>query len=239
MQLVICTEMFDELHTPRRQSKWPGYYKEKMKEKIENDLSRKVHDYDTTSEIEESARKLVKKHAPDLHYPDSILLAIAKSENWPQIITSDIGLENSCSSEKVFCFVPGEMGQPTIKTPKFSVNKFLLKLKDKNKHRELEDDIIFIFRDLTYKWSELDLNYDDLNNAEEKENFEKAFHKIVTEMKTFDPVFDRLHGKKYDDDTVIKFFRNIKSRRISSYKKLTDILWSKEEIKHRSIALLK
>jgi len=239
-QLVICSEIFEELNKPRPQAKWPGYYKEKIKEKIEKDLSRKVFNYETSNEIEESAKELVKKYPDYLHYPDSHLLAIAKLENWPQIISSDIGLETSCLCEAVLCFIPGEMGQLTIKTPKLSfdesLDEFFLMLKNKKVSNERIDKItIFLFRDLAYKWRELDLNNVGLNNTETKENFEKYFHKIITEMKTYDPVFDRLHGKKYDDAIVKKFFRNIRSGSISSYKKLTDLLRSKEEIKQIGI----
>jgi len=233
-QLVICSEIFDELNKPRPQAKWPGYYKEKMKEKIEKDLSRKVFDYVTSNEIEESAKELVKKYPDYLHYPDSHLLAIAKSENWPQIISSDKGLETSCLCEVVWCFVPGEMELPSEEGEKFSWEEFFSELKDKNKSKELEDKIISVFRWLTHQWRAL-----DHNNDEEKEDFEKdIFHEIITEMKNYDPIFDKLHGKKCDDDIVIKFFNNIRPQSISSYKKLTDILRSKEEIKHKNIDLL-
>ena len=53
-----------------------------------------------TSDLKKPAKQLENKHE-SLHYPDSILLALAIREHYA-VITNDVILAECCKSEKVF-----------------------------------------------------------------------------------------------------------------------------------------
>ena len=133
-QIAVCNEVFAELFKPKKPStgRWPGFTKNIMIKRLTEAFGDRIHDYTTTSTAKSDAVLLEKKYSSKgLHFPDSILLAIAKIESDAGIITGDIALSDCCSLENVPCFDQNLLVQETIEIEKKDPIVILSKLDKK------------------------------------------------------------------------------------------------------------
>jgi len=99
----------------------------------------------------------------------------------------------------------------------------------------MDDDIILVFKILANEWNEIKKLGHIYGATERIKKFEGGFHMTITGMKNHDSIFERLHEKKYHEIIVEKFFSQILISNTLSYKKLTDMLRSKEEVTDGSV----
>jgi len=202
---------------------------------MEEKFGDRIQDYPTPSEAKELTANLVKKHSElGLHDPDSILLAIAIHEFWGNVISNDDSLKQSCKAENISCFDQTKITYHREEARGIHIDEFLSELKDHHKSKEMDDDIILVFKILANEWNEIKKLGYVYGDTERIKKFERGFHMTITGMKNHDSIFERLHEKKYHEIIVEKFFSQILISNTLSYEKLTDMLRSKEEITDRN-----
>ena len=236
-QIIVCNEVFAELFEPKKPSvgRWPGFTKDIIIKHLTESFGGRILDYTTTGEDKVLAKSLEKKyHVEGLHYPDSILLAIAKIKNG-EVITGDASLSNCCSLEKISCFDQNLLVLQTIKVKKKDASEILAKLDTNFSAKELEEDIIWLFQDLLEK-------FDDWKNSfwiedEKKLIFETALQRRISSLKSHDSEFEKLLQHKIDSLFFKEFFLKIENG-ITSYHELLSLLKSKQELKKQNIQSL-
>ena len=233
-KIVLCNEVFLELFEPKKLlvGRWPGFTKDIIIKHLTETFGDRILDYSTTGEEKSLAASLEKKYnSKELHYPDSILLAIAKIEGWNNIITGDVALSICCSLENVSCFDQNLLIPKIIEIKKYDPKEILSKLDTNYSIKELEDDVIWLFKDLYDKWNSCSSNgWDDVNS---KFVFQTALQRRISTLKSHEPLFGQLLKYKIDSLYVEKFFLKIKNG-INSYDDIFSLLKSKQELKKQN-----
>ncbi len=232
-KIVICNEIFEELYKPKKldSGRWPGFTKNIIIEKLEKIFGDRILDYSTSEEVKILSKSFEEKYSlKGLHYPDSILLAIAKVEEWNNIISGDKILLECCSLENVSYLDQNIINSTTI--PIKIINRFevLEKLKEDYEIKKVKEDIIWIFDDLA--------NHYPTNRRwvsdEEIQSEEKFLKKVIIVVKRKDPIFSRLEDHEYRSSFYNNFYLNI-LKGISSYDGLVSLLKTKKELKRENI----
>ncbi len=228
-KIIVCTEVFAELFVSKKlpNKKWTGYTKNKIIENLKKSFGDRIVDYSTSDEVKSMADSLVEKYKSEgLHYPDSILLAIAKIKGWNNIISADVDFSNCCRLENVSCFNPNRYKFSTV-IKKKDPFEILTKLQTNYSIKELEPEIIYLFEDLCAKWQKS-------NNIQSEHIFKTDFKKTISVLKFHDSIFKTLEKHRIDSHFVEKFFLNIVNG-IKSYDHLVSSLKSKQELKKQNI----
>jgi len=233
-QILVCNEIFAELFESKKPSvgRWPGFTKDIILKRLTESFGDRILDYNTTSESKTLAKILEHKYSSEgLHNPDSILLAIAKTENG-EIITGDASLSNCCRLEKISCFDQNLIVPNPIEIKKKNPDEILSKLDENYSLNELEDDVIWLFEDLYEKWKNMSwYGWDDGNS---KHIFETALKRRISTLKSHEPIFGRLVEHKIDSLFVDNFFSGIKNG-IKTVDEILSLLKSKQELKKQNI----
>lgn len=236
-QIAVCNEVFAELFEAKKPSvgRWPGFTKDIIIKHLTEYFGNRILDYSTSGNVKNQANLLEKKYiSKGLHYPDSILLAIAIIENG-SIITGDIALSNCCSVEKIPCFDQNLLVSQTVEVKKKDVSEILAKLDTNFSAKEVEEDILWLFQDPLEK-------FDDWKNSfwtedEKKLIFQTALQRRISTLKSHDSEFEKLLQHKMDSLFFKEFFLKIKNG-ITSYDELLSLLKSKQELKKQNIQSL-
>jgi len=236
-QIAVCNEVFAELFEAKKPSvgRWPGFTKDIIIKHLTESFGGRILDYTTTGEDKVLAKSLEKTYcSKGLHYPDSILLAIAKIKNG-EVITGDASLSNCCSLEKIPCFDQNLLVSQTIKVKKKDASEILAKLDTNFSTKEVEEDILWLFQDLLEKFDDWKNSY--WTEDEKKLIFETALQRRISTLKSHDFEFEKLLQHKVDSLFFKEFFLKIKNG-ITSYNELLSLLKSKQELKKQNIQSL-
>jgi len=233
-KIVVCREIFSELSKskPISHSQWRGIDKKTVIKKISDVIGDRVFDYLTSEKVICMAKNLEKKHtANGLHYPDSVLLAIAKTESWPNIISADGDLAMCCELEKIMCHNQNLLKSKPKKIEEISQSKVMSKLQSKDYSlNEIEPEVLWLFKNLCEKFDQI--NY--LDREKTKRLFSMALASAVKILKSREPIFGRLEGHNTDSPFMIGFFSKIRDG-VDSYSQLISLLMTKSEIKEHNI----
>ena len=236
-QIAICNEVFAELFEPKNPSvgRWPGFTKDIIIKHLTEFFGNRILDYSTSGNVRNQANLLEKKYVSEgLHYPDSILLAIAIIENG-SIITGDVALSNCCSLEKIPCFDQNLLVSRTVEIKEKDPSEILSKLDTNFSERELEADVLWLFQDLYEKFHNWKESY--YISDEKKFIFQTALQRRISTLKSHNSEFEKLLQHKIDSIFIDEFFFRIKNG-INSYDELLLLLKSKKESKKQNIQSL-
>jgi len=248
IKLVVCKVVFDEAAKPKKleTSFWPGYSKTKTIEKLREYFKFPIMTYEANQTIIDSSKELEKKHqSRNLHWPDSVLLAIAIKESWDTIITGDDALQKCCKEEKISFFdqalvqiekpverkvqVPTSVSHLTFVHVKVgnlpAFNSFLKKIIAEKDTEYLFALIFSELSDIWYGLRKYDTNWDE-------EKFNKFFRTTIFNLQKKDPVFKRLEGIIFPSDELDKFFEKIGNKGNITYEGIMKALKSKDDLKH-------
>lgn len=217
-KIVVCREIFSELSKskPISHSQWRGIDKKTVIKKISDVIGDRVFDYLTSEKVICMAKNLEKKHtANGLHYPDSVLLAIAKTESWPNIISADGDLAMCCKLEKIMCHNQNLLKSKPKKIEEISQSKVMSKLQSKDYSlNEIEPEVLWLFKNLCEKFDQISYfdgeNYSIKNYQEKKRVFSMTLANAVKILKSHEPIFGRLEGHDADSPFIIEFFSKIR-----------------------------
>jgi len=199
IKIVVCDQVFKELSKPQP-FRWPGLDRLQAKEALSELFGDSLQEYSETGNknIELEEKRLREQYkSNNLHYPDSILLAILKIKSWDKIITNDNDLINCCKAEKIEIVLNPK--------PHADLKAYGRGLEAVVENGISNDELTIRIKDLSLRWK-LVKNNDAIKYNMSKDIFFKLFKKTTFQLGKTNPRFAAMNKRLDNEPNLISSF---------------------------------